>query len=244
MCYHNSLKAGKTELETRYNSNLPLEIDWKPTFHSSGFSYKEWPVITCGNPTAFEMSNWGLIPLWCKDEVKANELKTKTLNCKGETAFEKPSFRAAIKSKRCLIPSTGFFEWMHIGKEKIPFFIYLKNTPIFSLAGVYDEATITDAEGKQRAVHTFSIITVDANPLMEKIHNTKKRMPVILPVDKERLWIKGDLNKEEVDNLLLPFPEEEMTAYSISKLITSRKENPNVPEVIAPQKYDIVQGII
>jgi putative SOS response-associated peptidase YedK len=244
MCYHNSINASKIEIETRYDSQLPLELDWKPIFHSSGFSYKAWPVITCENPKEFEMSNWGLIPLWCKDEVKANEIKTMTLNCKGETAFEKPSFRAAIKSKRCLIPSTGFYEWMHVGKEKIPFFIHLKNTPIFSLAGIYDEATITNAEGKQMAVHTFSIVTVDANPLMEKIHNTKKRMPVILPIDKERLWIKGDLTKEEVNNLIMPYPEEEMNAYTISKLITSRKQSPNVPEVMEPFDYDIVKGLI
>ena len=244
MCYHNSLNASKIELDTRYDAQLPLELDWKPVFHSSGFSYKAWPVITCENPKAFEMSNWGLIPFFMKEQTKADELKTMTLNCKGETAFEKPSFRAAIKSKRCLVPSTGFYEWMHVGKEKIPFFIHLKSTPIFSLAGIYDEATITDPEGMQKTVHTFSILTTEANPLMEKIHNSKKRMPVILPADKEGLWIKNDLTKEEVNNLILPYPEEEMNAYTISKLFTSRKQNPNVPEVMQPCEYYIVKGII
>ncbi|MCR6637456.1 MAG: SOS response-associated peptidase [Sporocytophaga sp.] len=237
MCYHNSLKVQKHDLEKRYNSKI-VE-DFIPVYHSNGFSFQKWPVLVNGegDSGSFQFMNWGLIPFWNKDKQKALEGRLNTLNCKGETAWEKPSFRASIKSKRCLIPSTGFYEWMHVGKEKIPFFIYLKNVEIFSFAGIFDECTIKDSQGNEEKFQTFSIITTCANGLMEKIHNSKKRMPVILSPEKEKLWVLEDTSKEEINNLLLPFPEEEMQAHTISKLITSRTENSNVPKVMDAFKY-------
>ncbi|MCR6642458.1 MAG: SOS response-associated peptidase [Sporocytophaga sp.] len=235
MCYHNSLKAQKHELEKRYSSKV-VDQDFIPIYHSNGFSFQKWPVIT-GQTGIFEFMNWGLIPFWNKDKQKALEGRINTLNCKSETAWEKPSFRASIKSKRCLVPSTGFFEWMHQGKEKIPYFIYLKNTEIFSLAGIFDECTIKDAEGNEEKFQTFSVVTTCANGLMEKIHNSKKRMPVILNPEKEALWVSESATKEEINELLLPYPDEEMNAHTISKLITSRTESSNVPKVMEAFDY-------
>ncbi|WP_255420029.1 SOS response-associated peptidase family protein [Parabacteroides sp. AF17-3] len=74
-----------------------------------------------------------------KDEKQANKIKRMTLNVRADILFQKPSFWEPIQSKRCLVPSTGYFEWRHEGNKKIPYYIFLKDEEIFSMAGIYDE---------------------------------------------------------------------------------------------------------
>jgi putative SOS response-associated peptidase YedK len=90
-------------------------------------------------------------------------------------------------------------------------------------------------------LRTYTVITTKANPLMEKIHNKKKRMPVILRRDNERDWIRASLKKESAQALLSPYDEQEMEAFTISRLITSKQRNPNVPEVFHPFMYPELQ---
>ena len=133
-----------------------------------------------------------------------------------------------------MVPVDGFFEWMHVGKEKYPHFIYMKDKEPFAFAGIY--ANWTDKETGE-IIKTNSILTTDANPLMQKIHNSKKRMPVILRPDMERQWLKPDLMKEEINNLILPLENDLLEAHTISKLITSRKETSNQEAVIDVCEY-------
>ena len=116
----------------------------------------------------------------------------------------------------------------------IALYIYLKDKEIFSLAGIFDNWT--DKETGE-IVDTFSILTTQANPMLEKIHNLKKRMPVILKREDEERWIDPKITKEEVNQLIKPFDESLMSAHSISKLITSRTQSNNVPEVMEPFEY-------
>ena len=105
-----------------------------------------------------------------------------TLNARADTIFEKPSFREPIMKKRCIVPSTGYFEWRHEGANKIPYYIYVKDEPIFSMAGIYDRWLDKDT-GEEH--ETFSIITTDTNSLTDYIDNTKHRMPAILTQEEE-----------------------------------------------------------
>jgi putative SOS response-associated peptidase YedK len=113
-------------------------------------------------------------------------------------------------------------------EKKYPYYIFLKDKNIFSFAGIW-EHWIDTSTGE--VLKTFSILTTDANPLMERIHNTKKRMPVILPREKEMDWIKNDLSNDDIQALTKPFDEGLMEAHTISKLITSRTSNRNVPSI-------------
>lgn len=138
---------------------------------------------------------WGLIPFWEKTAEKANEIRKLTYNAKADTVFEKPSFREPIKKHRCLVPSTGFFEWHHNSDgTKMPYFIRLKDGDIFSMAGIYDEWRNPET-GK--ILRTFSILTTEANQLLAKMHNAKKRMPVILSAANKLYWLQPNLSKEE-----------------------------------------------
>lgn len=135
----------------------------------------------------------GLIPFWIKAKQEAEEIRKMTLNARADTIFEKPSFREPIIKKRCLIPSTGYFEWRHEGVKKIPYYIYLKDEKI------------------------FSIITTDTNSLTDYIHNAKHRMPAILSKEDEEKWLDPTLPKKEISSLLKPFEAERMDAFTIKK---------------------------
>jgi putative SOS response-associated peptidase YedK len=203
--------------------------DWDGCIYRlSGFSFAKVPVLTSEDPDKVQAFNWGLIPKWSKDEEQANELKIHTLNARSETVFEKPSFRSSISKKRCLLFVKGFHEWREFNKKKYPYYIHLKDQEVFTLGGIY-ESWVNKETGE--LFNTTSIITTEANPLMEKIHNSKKRMPLILTGDAMQQWIDPTINKERITDLMRPFDEKKMLAYTISKLITSRKEDPNQEKV-------------
>lgn len=108
MCYNYSINKKPGELKKRYKATFEEEENFSLVFHTSGFTFSKLPVITGKDPGNIDLFNWGLIPFWNKEKTKALEGRSHTLNAKCETAFEKPSFRASIKSKRCLVPALAF----------------------------------------------------------------------------------------------------------------------------------------
>lgn len=236
MCYHNSQNANAAKVVKRFKAEIKKPDLFKPVYHASGFSHPDWPVITNVEKGQIDMFKWGLVPKWIKSKDEALKIRIQTLNCRFETAFEKPSFRSSISKNRCLVLSTGFFEWQDFNKQKYPHFITTSTHEegIFAMAGIW-ESWVDKSTGE--ILDTFSILTTVANPLMAKIHNVKKRMPVILPPDAEVAWLEEKISKEEILGFNKQFSEEQMKAHTISKLITSRTDNPNVPEVMLPHIY-------
>ena len=242
MCYHASVGATYKQLELEYERPFlgalfpsfynPNEI---VGFHLNGFDHPLLPIITNELPNKIQMFNWGLIPNWTLGIANAQKIRSNTLNAKSETAFEKPSFKIPIKQQRCLVLATGFFEWMQVdNKTKIPYYIHLKDAPIFAMAGVYDSWK-NDAENK--TYNTFSILTTEANKTMAQIHNTKKRMPLILPKSQENQWLNANATDENIKEIMRPIEDSLLETWTISKLITSKKELSNVPEVLLPFNY-------
>ncbi|MCX6665945.1 MAG: SOS response-associated peptidase [Euryarchaeota archaeon] len=232
MCYRKSIPDNKT-LEQKFRVQFHGE-SFPQRFHVSAFSHEKLPVITDENPKQITLMNWGLIPFWTKDKKQADEIKQKTINARAETIYEKPSFRYSAEKKHCLVLADGFFEWHeHLGL-KYPYYIHLKNHEPFAIAGLWD--TWINPETKE-TIDTYTIITTEANSLMQIIHNSKKRMPVILPDGVERRWIGKDLNEEDAKQILTPLDSGKLQAYTISKLITTKGKDPNVSEVITPYNY-------
>jgi len=238
MCYHYSKGYAIEELEEYYNIVAQEEIEqaWKPIYHENGFDHNASPVLTSEGLGFFR---WGLIPWFTKTVDDALQIRIRTLNCISEEMYEKASFRDSVKDgKRCLIPMTGFFEWQWKdakGKEKIPYYIFLKNQKMFSVAGIYSTWKNKDND---QTTYSFSVLTCKANPLMEDIHNNKKRMPVIIGREFEKDWLNPNLTKEDVLALCQPFSDGQMEAYTISKRITSKKEPTDVPEVLQRFNYE------
>lgn len=212
MCYHYSMFRKAAALAKRYNRSLEnQETDfWGERYHIPAFTCPLAPVIT--EDPEIQMYYWGLIPSWTKTKAEAEKIRHRTFNARAESIFEKPSYRNAIKSQRCLVPTTGFFDWKHENGKKVPYFIYLKDEDIFSMAGIYEEWK--DPETKQK-IRTFSIITTEANSLMKDIHNTNFRMPVILLKEDEEKWTYPVLRKKDIENLLLPLEELPLEAYIV-----------------------------
>jgi len=159
------------------------------------------PVVICHNGiNQLVCYRWGLIPSWSRDPSIAEKL----INARAETVDKKPSFKDALKKRRCLIVADGFYEWKREGKSKMPLYFYLKSARPFGFAGLYETWISPD----KKEINTCVIITTAANELIAPIHD---RMPVILSREQERVWL--DSNMVDVSGLLSvlkPYPAGEM----------------------------------
>lgn len=228
MCFYTSMSAKAKKLAARYGRKLGVvdmaEKILAEQYRVNAFSFPDYPIVT--SDPEIQDFKWGLIPFWAKNEKQADEIKRMTLNARADTIFRKPSFREPIMKRRCLIPGTGYFEWRHEEGKKIPFYIYLKDEEIFSIAGIYD-SWLDKSTGE--IVNSFSLITTDSNPLTDYIHNTKHRMPAILSVEEEEKWLDPSLGKEVIESLLHPFPAERMDAYIIENdFLKKRADDPSI----------------
>ena len=168
-------------------------------------------VIPNNNHDQLDFFIWGLIPSWAKDPKIGNRL----INARAETLAEKPSFRAAYRRRRCLIPADGFYEWKPEPgrKSKTPMYIRLKSGKPFALAGLWESWNARDGSN----ILSCTIVTTQPNELLADIHN---RMPVILSKDAYSLWLTpGEVDPEKLQPFLSPYPASEMIAYPVSTLI-------------------------
>lgn len=239
MCYNLAfLEKRMQKYDERYKDVLPPDLNKRlspvelPTYYfASGFAHPLLPVVKHDGVFLYE---WGLIPIWTKDRHFAKGIQGKTLNAVGETVFDKPSFRKSIKNQRCLLGILGFYEWQEVNNAKYPYFIHSRSHDIFSLGCIYED-WVDNETGEIRC--TFSILTTPANAMMEKIHNTKKRMPLIIPLGDEKKWIDPYLSKEEIINMITPYDESDMVSYTISQKANSARSNRNVPEILDKVEY-------
>ncbi len=231
MCYYVSITITRKDIEDWFKAQFNYET-FIPAYSACGFTYPSLPCITNDNPHEITNLQWGLIPFWVKDVQSANKIRQQALNARSETIFEKPTFRHLIMSRRCLILVDGFFEWRHYNKKTYPYYIRLKNHEPFALAGIWDTWNNADGGG---IIKTCSVITTRANPLLEKIHNTQKRMPVILTRENEKVWL-DNADKDTIQSLLKSY-QGEMEAHTVTKDIIKLGFNTEHPEAIARQVY-------
>jgi len=155
-----------------------------------------------------ELRRWGLVPAWSKDPKIGNRL----INARAETVAEKPSFRAAFKRGRCLVPADGFYEWKPAGKRKQPYHVRRPDGGVLALAGLVERWH----RGEEDEIRSFTILTTDANDLMRPIHG---RMPVILPPDDWEAWLGPETSREALEALLRPAPEDVLEAVPVSTAV-------------------------
>jgi len=239
MCYHLSCNRTQKELEKRFGAKFAKPNLFSPIYYANGFEAPKIPVITNDNPFEIQMLTWGLIPRWVKDEEKAKEIRFKTLNARAESIFDKASFRTPIKDNRCLILTDGFFDWREYKGKKYPYYVYLKSKEPFAFAGIWDKWL--NPQTKQ-SIKTFSIITTVANEFVAQIHNIKKRMPVILSKHEERVWLEN-IDDQTIQSIMNPYEADKMEAHTISKLITARGVERNVPGLIEEFEYKELEEI-
>jgi putative SOS response-associated peptidase YedK len=171
-----------------------------------------------------EAFRWGLVPSWAKDLSIGN----KTINARAETILTSPAFRSAIKSRRCLLPVTGYYEWIAgDGKTRIPFHIQRRDGQMMAFAGLWE--TWTSPE--KTVVRTFTVCTVEAAPAVTHLHN---RMPAILdPGDYDNWMDTKRVSAPDAATLLRPYDAEGvLQSYQVSQAVNSWKNEG--PELILP----------
>ena len=153
--------------------------------------------------------HWGLIPSWAQDK----SIGSKMINARSETVTEKPAFRQAIRYRRCLVPSSGFYEWLTEGKEKQPWYIHLKDGSPMVFAGLWE--TWKSAEGE--VVESCTILTTASNRLVAPLHD---RMPVILHPDEYRTWLeRTTTDPTGLKKMFQPYPADLMEMWPVSSAV-------------------------
>ena len=196
MCFYSQQSKTAQELECRFQAKFKRVELYQPNTYN-GFQFPETPVITNKYDNIIELYQWGLIPHWAKDD----NIKKYTLNARIETIKDKAAFRFSLDN-RCLILADGFFEWQWLdpkGKQKQKYLITLPDNDAFAYAGLWSE---WKNKKTNEIIKSYTILTTEANELMSRIHNTKKRMPVILSKDCEKLWLIGRKFKTQNDQLI------------------------------------------
>lgn len=168
---------------------------------------------------------WGLIPSWTDDPSIGNHL----INARAETVAEKPAFRHAFRTQRCLVVADGFYERKRQDRWKQPYFVHMKDDRPFGLAGLWEHW-----HKGEEPIYSCTLLTTDANELLAPIHD---RMPVILTREHYDLWLDPEIHDpKKLLPLLVPFPADGMEAYPVSRLVNDPEND--VPECIRPEIRD------
>ena len=197
MCFYSKLSKKAVELEKRFKASMSNPELFTGSEIINGFSFPLNPVITNEDPNSIKLFNWGLIPNWSRDK----EIRKNTLNARVETIQEKASFKNCVQN-RCLILADGFYEWQwqdELGKKKQKYLIHLPDNEAFAFAGIYSK-WVDKQTGE--LVNTYSMVTTEAKGLMLEIHNSKKRMPIILSPSNEQDWLNGRNMSEFLNPIL------------------------------------------
>jgi len=218
MCGRFVLIADPDEIYQQFE--LPMLPEIQPRYNIAPTQLV--PVIVNEGARALHHYRWGLIPSWSKDP----QIGGRMINARAETVAEKPAFRAAFKRRRCIVPSSGFYEWQQRDAGKVPMYIHLRDQPLFGFAGLWE--IWNDPSGGE--VRSFTIITTEANAMMREIHD---RMPVILKPEDYATWLQAeDVPQSALQELLRPYASDRMVAYEVSKLVN--RPSVDSPECIAP----------
>ncbi len=228
MCFSYSINLSSEQLQSKFNFNDIIPPT--PAFFISGFDHPKLPIINQNHE--LENAQWGLIPKWCKDAHEQLKLRDLGLNARSETAFEKPMFKTAWKNHPVAIIASGFFEWQTKGNKKIPYYIYPKEHEILYFAGIAD---YFENPNNGMVECSFSILTTQANALLSEIHNTKKRMPVILQEKELEHWL--DSTEMNRSNLCVPAADNYLSAHTVNPRLNKSNENRNESWAVEPVQF-------
>jgi len=193
----------------------PLEedFDWTPSYNIPPGVLA--PVVPNLARPAITLYQWGLVPHWAKDSTIGNRL----INARAETLAQKPAFSRSFSQRRCLVLADGFYEWQTQGRRKTPFFIRTRSHNLMGLAGLWEQWIAPDGE----KLKSFTIVTAPPNELIAPIHN---RMPIILAPEAYQQWLAPGLQPvEALSKLLVPYPSQELEAYTVSALVNNPANN-------------------
>lgn len=185
----------------------------------------EIPVVRQSAPDLYRLDRmrWGLVPHWSREP----SVKFSTFNARAETASSKAAFRDSFKHRRCLIPSSGFYEWKQVGSKKEPYYFTDAEEKGLAFAGLWDHW-----RGETEELYSCTILVCPSNELLAPIHD---RMPVILEEGDYTRWLDPDTSTEDVQTLLRPLPAALMKGWPVGPAVgNTRNEAPSLIEPFRP----------
>lgn len=206
------------EIHKRYHVDVPE--NYRKRYNAAPTQLL--PIISSNSPDRLSFFHWGLIPQIAKNKTIA----TKLINARSDSINDKISFKNSLKSRRCIVPVDGFYEWKSISKKSsIPYRISMQSGELFSLAGLWE--SFEDDKGNE--VFTFTIITTEANADVAKIHD---RMPVILAPEEEQIWLHLKTDENKILDMLTPYPDHNLRSYAVSIKVNDLANDS--PDLIMP----------
>lgn len=222
MCGRYALYGPTSRLREQFGASIDeLPPNFGPRYNASPLQML--PVVRQrpNGDRVVHLLRWGLIPSWSKDET----IGTKLINAREETLAGKPSFRAAYKARRCIIPACGFFEWKATEEGKQPYYIHPADGRLFGFAGLWERWS--PAEGS--AIDTFTVITTAANDAIRPLHD---RMPVILAPQDYSTWLARATEPDRLRALIGARPVTPVSLFPVSRAVGNVKNDS--PDLIVP----------
>jgi len=202
MCFNAALVQKADIIEELYSAEFSEELFDVPSYFTSAFVHPRWPILKQGEQGSFVPALWGLIPSWTDSADKAGSLRNITINARFETIDSRPSFRGLVENRRCGVLVDGFVEWRLFEGKKYPYHIALSGKRPFLLAGIWDKWKDPESDTE---LETFSVVTVEAQGLPAQVHNTRKRMPLILGRSSGNIWLDKGVSFTECAGRIIPF---------------------------------------
>lgn len=208
MCGRFALTASAEEIQAHFDLPMaPVNLEARYNIAPS----QDVLVVIEDEGRKLDAYRWGLIPSWAKDMSMGNKL----INARSETVAEKPSFRQAFASRRCLIPASGFYEWKAEDGQKVPYYISLKDTDVFAFAGLWEKWR----DGEGQAIYSCTILTAEPNDLIRPLHN---RQAVIVHPGDYDLWLSNEvLEAGDQERLFRAFEAKRMQYHEVSPMMNN-----------------------
>jgi|YelNatPaOPRAMG01_1025707.scaffolds.fasta_scaffold10031_5 putative SOS response-associated peptidase YedK len=224
MCGRYVLKTSMRQLQRIYgipDDDTSRSEEWRPRYNLA--PSQDAPVVrVLAGQRRLDLLRWGLLPGWATDPT----LALKLINARSETVATKPAFRGAFRSRRCIVPADGFYEWQAGPSGKQPFYIHAADDSVLSLAGLWETWRSPGGE----VLETYAILTTEANAWMRPLHD---RMPVILLGEAVDQWLDPASSAGALQSLLKAPPEVSLKAYPVSRAVGAVKNDS--AELIEPQ---------
>ena len=207
MCGRYSLTTPEDQLVEVFDVP-PLSFDYRARYNIA--PSQNVPVVASDRRgTRLGLLRWGFVPVWADNP----SIGSRMINARAETLRNKPAFKRAVISRRCLVPADGFYEWTAEGDRKVPYWIHSPDREPMGFAGVWERWQLPGTE----PIHSMAIITVDANDRIRDLHD---RMPAIVPAADRKAWLDVETPIVDALGLLKPF-DGELEAYPVSTLVNS-----------------------
>jgi putative SOS response-associated peptidase YedK len=218
MCGRYTITVDKSTIERRFGGRFYIaQADYEPTYNAAPSQLL--PIMRTYQPDRIELAKWGFV----SEDTGPRHVRPQN-NARLETAADKPMFAKSFAGQHCMVLADSFYEWKTVGRRKQPYRFLMKSGEPFAMAGIYARVDTDRFEAAEKGPVTFAILTTTANEIMEPIHD---RMPVILPLGKEKMWLEP-----RGGTLLRPFPAQLMTCYPVTAKMN--RVSFNEPEAVTP----------